>query len=207
MTPHSPEELAILSTFIHNLIGWLLLPLSAALMLEASRGVPKSRWRFAWPGVGAFIGFGLTVYIFFHQIFTHKLPPFADPLQNQHQLIGMTIGIGSAVEMIRRWRSSERRAFRVVWPLGVFTVGVLFLWHEQATPRMLIVHWALAATLILAALAFLATELTDESMRSFRMFGALLIAAASLQLVVFQEEPGAHEQHGEVQVPREHTAH
>jgi hypothetical protein len=194
--PHTPEELAALSTFVHNLAGWFVLALAAGMLVEAVRGAAAGRWRYAWPAVGSVVGFGLTAFIFLHQALYHRISPLADPVQNQHQLIGLLFGLGAAVELWRRRRGEEGRLLASAWPLALVGVGVVFLVHEQGTLEALLVHWALAGTLVVAGLALLAAALSGEAARALRIFAVLLLAAAAVQLVVFREHPGAHGEHG-----------
>ncbi len=77
--------------------------------------------------------------------------------------------------------------------LALVAIGVIFVAHEQGTERALLVHWALAATLILAGLAQAAGQIAGE--RGLRMFAAMVLAAAAVQLVVYVEQPGAHGAH------------
>jgi hypothetical protein len=190
LTAHSAEDLARLSTLVHNLLGIVLLALAAVLVAELLRGVPEGRARFAWPAIGAVLGFGLATWVFFHQIFSHGLGPFDDPAQNQHQAIGLLAGLGSAGEIARRAGGPD--ALKVGFPLGLVGVGVAFVAHEQHALEALIVHWALAATLITSGLATLSAVISGEEARAMRLFGAFALIAAAAQLVVYEEEPGAH---------------
>jgi hypothetical protein len=194
--PHTAEELAELSTFIHNLAGWLLFALGAAMLVEAIRGPARGRWRHAWPVLGAVIGFGLLAYIVQHMALHHRVSPLSDPMQLQHQLIGLLVGAGATVEILGR-RGTIGTWSQAVWPASLVAVGVVFLLHEQATEMALLVHWALAAAIVLGGLALLAVALSREEARSLRVFGVLLLLAASVQLIVFQEEPGSHGHHGD----------
>jgi hypothetical protein len=193
--PHSPEELAELSTLIHNFAGWLFAVLAIVMLIEMLRGVPRGRARYVWPGIGAFIGVGLATYVFLHMSLYHRVSPFAVAAQVQHQLIGLAVGAGSVAELLRRWRRSEHRAWRSAFPLAVVAVGVIFLAHEQGTFDALIVHWALAGTLILAGLALLAPELAGDAAASLRAFAVLVLLGGAAQLVFFEEAPGAHGDH------------
>jgi hypothetical protein len=188
--PHSPEELARLSTLVHNAIGAALFALAVILIAELLRGSPASRARFAWPGLGMLIGFGLAIWVFFHQIFDHGLGPFDDPVQNQHQAIGWMAGLGSAAELFRRAGGPEW--LKVGFPLGIVGVGIAFLAHEQHAIEALVVHWALAGTLVLSGLATLSALVSGEEARAMRLFGAATLLAAAVQLVVYREDPGAH---------------
>ena len=206
--PHTPEELAWLSTLVHNLAGWLLILLSAAMLVETMRGVPKGRLRYAWPGLGMVIGLGLTVYVFLHMRLHHEVSPFAVPAQVQHQLIGLCLGLGATAEFLRRRWRSEHRLWKAAWPLGIIGVGVAFLVHEQGTFRALAVHWALAGTLLLGGLALLAVVLSGEEAKTMRILAVLVLAGAAAQLVMFREEPGAHGGHGMPPMPgMEHKEH
>ena len=190
--PHSPQELADLSTLIHNLAGWLFAALAIVLLVEQLRGTPRGRGRYAWPALGLVIGFGLALFVFLHQWLYHRISPLAVPTQVQHQLIGLAIGGGALAELLRRRRGSASRLWRSAFPLSVVAVGVIFLAHEQGTLDALITHWALAGTMILAGLALLAPELTRESAASVRVFAVLVLLGGAAQLIVFGEDPGAH---------------
>lgn len=206
--PHSPEELAALSTLIHNLLGWLLLALAVVVGLEQRRGVPTGRSRFVWPALGMLIGFGLTIYVVAHQVFTHQLSPFADPIQLQHELIGLVAGLGATLELVRRTGRLRALLWEAAWPISLVGIGVIFLAHEQGTTQALLVHWFLAASLIFAGLAPLATVLAGEPTRALRLLGALLLACASLQLIVYREHPGAHQHAGHDGSPQQkHVSH
>jgi len=204
--PHSPEELAALSTLIHNLLGWLLLALAVVAGLEQRRGIPTGKSRFIWPGLGALIGFGLTIYVTAHQVFTHRISPFADPVQLQHELIGLVAGAGATLELLRRrgWLSSP--LWEAAWPLSLLGIGVIFVAHEQGTTQALLVHWFLAASLILAGLSPLATVLAGEPARAMRLLGVLLLACASVQLISYREQPGAHQHKGHDAMPHHKQA-
>ncbi len=193
--PHTAEELAQLSTLIHNLAGWLFGALAIVMLIETLRGVPRTRMRYLWPALGAVIGWGLTIYVFLHMTLTHRVSPFAVPAQVQHQLIGLAVGLGALAELLRRRRLSENRAWRGAFPLTTIVVGVIFLAHEQGTTDALLVHWALAGTLILAGMALLAPILAGEEAKSLRIFAALVLLGAAAQLILFKEEPGAHGGH------------
>lgn len=194
--PHTPTEMAELSTLVHNVAGWLFLLLALAYLVETVRGVPAGRTRYVWPGIGAVIGFGLTVFVFLHQTLYHAVSPFADPAQLQHQIIGLFTGAGAAMEVIARRKKSAGKLWRSGWPLGLVGVGIAFLIHEQGTAEALLVHWALAATLILAGLGLFAVVLAGEQNRALVLFSTFLLIGAALQLVVFEEKPGAHGAHG-----------
>jgi hypothetical protein len=199
--PHTPTELAELSTLVHNIAGWLFLLLALAYLVETVRGVPNGRARYVWPGIGAVIGFGLTAFVFVHQTTYHAVSPFADPLQLQHQVIGLLAGSGALMEVIARRTKSDGKVWRSGWPLSLVGVGVAFLVHEQGTAEALLVHWALAATLILAGLGLFAVVLAGEQNRSLVLFSTFLLIGAALQLVVFEEKPGAHGAHGASEQP------
>lgn len=192
---HSAEDLAAVSTLVHNLIGWVFLALAIAFLIEVARGLSVGRSRFVWPGLGAAIGIGLAVWVFAHQVLTHGMGPFADPLQNQHQLIGWLAGLGSLVELLRRGGKLSGLWAAGAWPTALVGIGVAFLIHEQGTTEALLVHWALAATLILAGMAQLAPLIVGEESRALRAFGGLLLLGASAQLIVYAESPGAHGGH------------
>lgn len=192
---HTPEELAALSTLVHNVLGWLMLALAITLVVEIARGVPTGRWRFAWPALGAFVGLGLSVFVFVHQRWYHDVSPLADPVQNQHQAIGLLAGAGALVELWSRRAGGVPGRIAAAWPLSLVGIGVVFLLHEQGTAEALLVHWALAGTLILSGFALAAPALVGEASRSLRMLGALLLTAAAMQLVVYEESPGAHGAH------------
>ena len=198
---HSAAELARLSSLVHNIIGWLLLALAAMQLREALTALAERPARIPWPAVGALIGVGLAVWVFFHQIFTHGVGPFDDPVQNQHQAIGWVIGLGALGELLRRkgwlrgWLASG------AWGTALVLVGVLFLVHEQHAIEALLVHWALAATLILSGLCEISVGLTGGSTRALRVLGVLILGAAAAQLVVYEEEPGAHGDHDAAPAP------
>lgn len=193
---HSPEELAALSTLVHNVIGWVFLALAVGFLVEVVRGTSSGRARFAWPGLGAFIGIGLAVFVFFHQTQFHDVGPFDDPVQNQHQAIGWLAGIGSVIELLRRAGKVSGRWAASAWPMALVGIGVAFLVHEQGTTEALLVHWALAGTLIFAGLTQLAPVLVLEESRALRALGGLLLVGAAAQLIVYAESPGAHGGHG-----------
>lgn len=190
--PHSPDELAAISTFIHNLIGWVLLLLALANVVEQRRGLSAGRSRFVWPVLGTIIGFGLLGYIVLHQVLTHRISPFADPVQLQHELIGLVAGIGATVEVLRRSGRMRGAIWEAGWPLALVAIGVIFVAHEQGSVEGLVLHWFLAGALILSGLAQIAAVLSGEPTRAMRLFGVLLLLCAALQLVAYKEKPGAH---------------
>lgn len=187
---HSPEELARLSTFVHNLLGWAYLPLNLALLVENLRGVSPGWRRYLWPGLSALFGVGLAVWIIFFQIYDHHVPPFSDPVQNQHQALGWVAGLGALVEMVRR--SGRLRWAEAVWPISLVGIGLIFLVHEQHTLSAQLAHRAIAGTLALAGFAYLAPALAREEGRIMRVLGTLLLFAAAVQLIVYVEDPSAH---------------
>lgn len=195
---HSAAELAFLSSLVHNVMGWLVLALALMQLREALAALAERPARLPWPGAGALIGVGLAIWVFFHQILTHGVGPFDDPVQNQHQAIGWIVGLGATVELLRRkgwfrgWIASS------AWGASLVLVGVMFLIHEQHAVEALLVHWALAATLILAGLCEIASALTGGSTREIRVLGILILGGAAVQLVVYEEDPGAH---GELPAP------
>ena len=212
--PHTPEELAALSTLVHNIAGWMFAVLAIVLLIELLRRTPRGRGRYLWPAIGMTIGFGLTAFVFFHQWLYHRISPFAVPVQVQHQLIGLAVGLGGLAELLRRRRNSESRLWRAAFPLAVVAVGIIFLAHEQGTFDALIVHWALAGTLIIAGLALMAPELAKEPALSMRVFAVLILLGGAAQLILFREEPGAHGSHGAappamapMTAPADHVAH
>lgn len=199
--PHSPEDLASISTFIHNLIGWVLLVLAAVNVREQRRGLGAGRARFVWPVLGMVIGFGLLSYIVLHQTLTHRVSPFADPVQLQHELIGLVGGVGATIELVRRSGRFRAPQWEAAWPLALAGIGVIFVAHEQGNVEALVVHWFLAAALSLAGLAQVAAVLSGEPARALRVFGTLLLFCAALQLVAYKEKPGAHNHPGQGAAP------
>lgn len=193
--PHSAEELAALSTLVHNVLGWLLLAVAAGVLYEAARRPIEGRLRLAWPALAALLGLGLTGWVLQHMSLYHQVSPFADPAQVQHELIGTFAGVGAAIELVRRARRSSSPVLEAAWPTALVGVGVAFLVHEQGTAEALLVHWALAATFVLSGLAVLAVVLCGDEGRSLRAFGAMLLAGAAVQLVRYDEKPGAHGAH------------
>ncbi|MFZ5477850.1 MAG: hypothetical protein ACOZNI_13835, partial [Myxococcota bacterium] len=152
--PHTAEELAAVSTLVHNIVGVGLLGLSAAQVVEVARGA-AGRARYVWPALGAVTGLGLAAFVFLHQVFTHGVPPFADPVQNQHQLIGLFAGGGGALELARRAGRVGPMA-AAAWPMALVAIAAVFFGHEQGTTAALVDHLALAGTLVVAGLAALA---------------------------------------------------
>ena len=194
--PHTAEELAQLSTLVHKIAGVLLLVIAGGIIVETMRGMATGRWRYAWPALGVFVGLGLTAWVVLHMIFTHRVSPFAVPAQVQHQVIGLFAGVGSLVELVRRKKGRDGRAWRAAFPIGLIGVGVAFVVHEQGTTEALLVHWALAGTVIFAGMALLAAALSGEAAKAVTLLGALLLAGAAAQLVAYRESPGAHGEHG-----------
>jgi hypothetical protein len=196
--PHSAAELAGLSTLVHNLAGGLIAAVTIAMLVETLRG-ESPRWtRFIWPGIGLLVGLGLFVFVLLHQTLTHEIGPFEDPMQAQHAVIGLLIGIGALTEFWRRRRSDGPPSGLLAtgWPLALVGVGIAFLVHEQGTAEALLVHWALAGTVILAGLALLSATLLPESGRALRLFGVLVLMGGAAQLLFYREAPGAHGEHG-----------
>lgn len=189
---HSSTELARLSSLVHNVLGWLLLALALLQLREALTPLGGRLARLLWPGAGALIGFGLAVWVFSHQILTHGVGPFDDPLQNQHQAIGGIVAFGATGEMLRREDRIGGWFAPIVWGTSLVLVGVVFLLHEQHAIEALLIHWALAATLILAGLCDVAAALTGGTTRAIRVLGILILGGAAVQLVVYQERPDAH---------------
>lgn len=193
--PHTADEIAGLSTVAHNVIGWLLAAIAVAMLWETARKPAEGRWRLLWPALGMTLGLGLSGFVSLHFIFYHRVSPFLDPAQNQHQIIGILAGTGATAELIRRVRRSEHQGFKLVWPASLVAIGTAFLIHEQGTTEALLIHWALAATFIVAGLALSSVFIAGEPSRAVTSFGVLLLATAAVQLIVFTEKPGAHGAH------------
>lgn len=190
---HTPDDLAAYSTLVHNLAGWLVLVMAAAMLAEALSHLGSGRWRYLWPGLGAFVGLGIWAYVFFHLWLYHRVSPFADPNQVQHQLLGLTLGVGACLELVRRRLKVAARAWQGAWPVPVVAVGVQF------------VHWALASTLVLAGFALLAAVLMPDGSAPLRVFAILVLSAAAAQLIAFREQPASHGDHrGETRPPSDH---
>jgi hypothetical protein len=136
------------------------------------------------------------IYIFTHQVWTHRLPPFADPLQNQHQLIGLIVGLGATIELTRRWLQAGSEGWKLAWPLTVIVVGIAFLVHEQGTVEALVTHWALAGSLVLSGLTELAALVGREQGTALFLLATFIFAGAAFQLIFYRERPGAHGAHG-----------
>lgn len=206
--PHSPQELAAISTFIHNLIGWLLAALAIVTLVEQRRGVAAGRLRYVWPALGGLIGFGLLLYIVLHQTLTHRISPFEDPVQLQHEIIGLLAGLGATLELLRRTGRLAAPAWESAWGLALAGIGVAFVVHEQGTTEALVLHWFLAAALIFSGMAQISAVLSGEPAKAVRILGSLLLLVAALQLIAYKEKPGAHGHagHGAAPTP-EQTGH
>lgn len=102
------------------------MPPTLALFIEILRGVAQSWRRYLWPGLAARMGLGPAAWVFFHQIFTHHVPPFSDPLQNQHQSIGWIAGLGGIVELARRSGLLYAVWAGAAWPVSLVGIGVTF---------------------------------------------------------------------------------
>lgn len=191
---HSPEELARLSTLAHNLFGGLTFVLALRLAWEALRGVPTGWTRLLAPGLGTLLGYGLTVWVFFHQIVSHHLPPFADPRQNEHQLIGLFAGTGAIVQLLGRLGRLGAWA-EAGFPVGLIATAGAFAAHEQGTVEILVVHGFLAESLLLSGIAGLCA-LSAGDARPWRLAAALLLLSSAVQLLSYEEAPGAHGGHG-----------
>ena len=188
---HSPQDFAAFSTLVHNLAGWLLLVVAGAMLAEALGRPPQRLWRYLWPSVAAFIGFGLFGYLFFHLWLYHRISPLSDPVLLWYQALGLVPGLGAGIELLGRRRGSIGVLWKAAWPLSLLALGCLFLVDdEQGSPAARLRHGILAATLVLVGLALLLGVRHAETSRRFRLLGILLLVTAAVQLVVFRDAPG-----------------
>lgn len=190
--PHSPVELANLSMLVHYVMGWLLLFISLIQLFEAVWGFRTQGRRYLWPVLGILTGFGFMLYIFLHMLFYHQTSPFILAVQNQHQLIGVLVGTGATIELLSRIDKLKGKLPLLAWPIAVIGVAIILLMHPQSSLELLIIHVALSASLILSGLSQIAFTLSKEEGQSMRILGILLLAAAAIQLVLYQEKPSAH---------------
>ena len=168
-------------------------------LLEALRGMPRSRLRFLWP---LLIVGGAVLLPAFVLIVSDR--PLRDTLaflwrdiqQRQHLLMAVTLLVAGGVEFWRRW--THRAATWWVWPAALMTLAGLLMTHTQYgtvaavrwAERQHAYHGMMTAA---AAIGFAAGHMRNRAGRIGSVAGPLLLLGGAILLLLYREAPGAYD--------------
>lgn len=196
---HTPAELRQFSNLGHVVEGVLLGAVALVALAQAFGYFSTGRARYVLPGLLIAAGLFLPAMLLAHPtlevMWAHAKITLADLQQKQHFAMALLL-LGSGVAEVLAIRRS-RPWLRMVWPIALMVIGVLFLVHPQhgtdEAMRMagLIHRWL--GLLCIAAGAMFLLGLRRVKQRWPRIIAPALLLSAAALLIVYREPPGAYE--------------
>jgi hypothetical protein len=192
---HTVEEMQRLSNIGHRVEGVLLLTVALIALGEAS-GIIRAK--LLWPGLIVVSGLFLFGFLLLHHgldklklVWTLILK---DPQQSQHLIMAGLLIFAGISEII--FRKHGFTALQFVWPLVVFTIGVMFLIHEQhgssdAVESARRIHKYLGVLMIFVAILILLNSLLAEKYKWIKFGWPILLIVTSIFLFIYKEPEGA----------------
>ena len=198
----TPQRLRELSNVAHTLEGSLIAVIGVLTLIEAMRGVPDGRMRFAWPAltVGASVLLpGFVIAVSDESGWEAAAPLWRDPQQRQHLYMAAALFVAGTIELWRRAMHEGRGWW--TWPVMLLVLAALLATHtEYGTPEA--VRWAerqhVYQGLVVAAagVCFAAVRAWSRRWRAIEVTGPLILLVGAALLVSYREPPGAYERQG-----------
>lgn len=173
--------------YIHGVVGVVLVLVALFGITETLGRVGDDRMRFASPFAAGAGGLLVLGYVGIHH-FGHGRAE-GENIDTAHWIIGAALLFSAVVVGSGRSRLPWRQHQELAGPFGSIVVGALFLVHGGAGGLELMLHVAIAATLVLSAVAHFSVILASEGGRALRLFAALLLAIGGMLLVFYDARP------------------
>jgi len=192
---HTPEEVVRLSNAAHVAEGVLLIILAAILLAQAFGYLEKSWQKYLLPALGLLASLTLALFLFVdhaNELGRAWQAVMADMQQRQHAYMGVLIGFGSLAELISIKR--DHKILRLVFPLAVAIIGLLFLIHPQhgtseLAERALLTHRIAGSSLIIAALAKAISVFQNRFQKILLIIAASMFIVSGALFIGYKEPP------------------
>ena len=215
---HTPQEMQALSNLAH-LIEGLILIIVAVIAGSQTSGYLNTGWlRYLWPGLIFIPGIFLLIFLLFHhgldKIGISWTIMMSDPQQRQHLLMAILLLVAGLAEILYRVEVNPVELWRIIWPIVLVVIGVLFIVHTQhgtseAVARAVIVHRFLGVSLALTGALKIADLLWTKQFPWLAYPWILFLFIVAVLLISYREPEGAY--HGsngnsEDQTRQSHTS-
>lgn len=198
---HTPEQLRELSNYAHWIEGAIFLTVALVLFLKTVGRMNAKKADLLWPGLIFGAGAFLIIYIFIH----HPLGQMGlvwqvileDPQQRQHMIMAVLLILVAGAQLLYSLKKITSPLWQYAWPIALFVVGLLFLFHPQhGTPEAIAYmkpyHTALGVVILsTGALVLAAIKHQQNKILQFSAIGLLTLSA--LILLFYREPAGAYQ--------------
>lgn len=205
---HTPEELRMLSSMAHWVVGYIFLAIIIISFLQL-RGFLKNK-QYLWSLLVIIAGLFFIPYILSHHGF-NELPLvwqiiFLDPQQKQHFIMFNLLFVAGIVELLISLKKVKRRFWQFIFPGVLAIIGYLFLTHPQngtseAQAYTIPFHTALGVVLLLAGSLKAVANSWSNIHPWIKYAWIMFIFIASLMLITYSEPEDAYQMNpsGEMQ--------
>lgn len=199
-TYHTAAELRHLSNVGHVVEGLLLAGVAMLALAQAFGHLQTGRARYLWPALLLAAGLFLPALIFTHPTLAimraHLSVIVGDPQQRQHLFMAAVLLCSGIAEVVAIHR--DKPALRMVWPIALVAIGVLFLLHPQhgtgdAVRLATTIHQWVGSISIASGIIRAIDLRFAARARWSRVTWPILLLVAAILLAIYREPPGAYE--------------
>ncbi len=175
--------------FLHGIVGIVLIVIALLGIGESLGPGLNGRSRLALPAT-SFVG-GLFIFLTVAiQHLTSHSPGQSEIADIGHWLIGGALVVAGLLVGISRRSSGDPTAMEMAAPFASIAIAGMFFVHSQQDALDLTLHASIAGSLVLSGSAHIASILSGEQTRGLRIFAALLLTIAGMQLVLYDAHFG-----------------
>jgi hypothetical protein len=199
---HTVEDMQAFSNVAHTVEALILGAVAAIAFAEALGYVNRGWQRYLWPGLVAFAGLFLMVFMLLPYHGLSQMPAqwdfiFGDPQQQQHMTVALVAVIAGLAE-IRARNAFPHGELVLVWPASLIVVGLMFALHKQhgtdsAVRQAQIIHTYLGVLLISTGI-LRGIQVVRATQRRWLAFSwCITLFAAAAVLGIYREPAGAYD--------------
>ena len=200
---HTVEEMQAFSNLAHTVEALILGAVAATAFAEALGYVQRGWQRYLWPGLVAFAGFFLVVFMLLPYHGLSQMPAqwdfiFGDRQQQQHMIVAFVAVIAGLAEMRARNDLFLHGKLQLVWPASLILVGLMFALHKQhgtdsAVRQAQIIHTYLGVLLIFTGALRAIQVVRATERRWLALSWCITLFAAAALLGIYREPAGAYD--------------
>lgn len=173
--------------YLHGVVGAVLVLAALFGLTETLGRVSTDRSRLAAPFAAGLGGLAVLVYVGVHHVGHGRAE--AETIDVAHWIIGAAMAASGVVVGLGRRQPPWRQLNELAGPFASVVVGAVFLIHGGSAGVELMLHVAIAATLVVSAVAHISVVLTAEGGRALRVYSALMLAIGGMLLIFYDAHP------------------